>query len=121
MTTKTGWCKYCGQAQVMSVPDDWTQEQTDRDATAKCNCAEAVAQAAIEDMISRAESTVDAFFKDKSMDSTYKVLKTAIEPMARRSFKKLTITADGMTVTMKKTDSGIQVSTKEVIVESSQS
>lgn len=41
MKIMNGVCKFCGQVAAMEVPDDFTIEQANEEATKKCQCPEA--------------------------------------------------------------------------------
>lgn len=121
MKLVTGECKYCKQMKSLNVPDEWSEEDINTEATRKCDCEAAVAAEEVQRIITYAEADINRFFEDKGLDAFKEILKAAVEQVARKNVTKVTLTNDGYTVTMKRTKSGISVSIKHTTEEKTES
>ena len=59
-----GKCRFCGQYQMLSVPDSFNDVDIEDEATKKCDCAEAQADTKIKENIANTEGAIKDFFKD---------------------------------------------------------
>jgi len=122
MKTATGTCKYCGQIATLQVPEEFTQEIIDEEATKKCDCPEAQAFTKQQEEIANAEGMIKDFFKDREgMQKIKDILLSAVEPLAKSEIGAISISKDGYTGSMKPTKDGIKVSLKYTTVDSVES
>lgn len=122
MKTATGACKFCGQIMTLEVPDKFTQEDIDQEATKKCNCPEAEAITKQQEMIASAEGMIRDFFRDREgMDAIKLLLLSAVEPIAKGEIGAISISKGGYTGTMKPGKDSIKVSLKYTTVDSVES
>lgn len=121
MKLATGECKFCKQMKSISVPDNWDEETVNAEVTRKCDCDEAVAAEEVQRIITYAEADINRFFEDKGLDAFKEILKAAVEPVARKNVMKVTLSSNGYTVTMKRTNSGIGISLKHTTEEKTES
>lgn len=108
-----GKCRFCGQYQMLSVPDSFNDVDIEDEATKKCDCAEAQADTKIKENIANTEGAIKDFFKDKENLSVLKeLLLAAVKPLAEYKINKISISKAGYTGSMKPTKDGIKISLK---------
>lgn len=122
MKTATGVCKYCGQVIALQVPEEFTQDIIDEEATKHCECPEAKAITRQQETIASAEGTIRDFFEDKEgMEPIRMLLLSAVEPLAKNEIDSISISRNGYTGSMKPGKNGIKVSLKHTTVDSVES
>ena len=115
MVEATGICRYCGQTKLVEVPDFFTPEDIQEEASTECYCQGAKdhkkakeLEAMIEQQKESARGTTYQLFHEEFPDIE-KLLNSAIDPLAGHKFKKVTVsTDDGVTASIKWKD-GIEV------------
>ena len=113
MKSVDGVCRFCGQFMVLEVPESYTQEMTDEEATKKCKCPEAKAYTRMEENIANAEGAIRQIFKDRTeLETVRDILFNAVRPMAEESIGKISISKGADTCSMKPTKDGIRISIK---------
>ena len=120
MKTVSGACKYCGQIIALEVPESYTREMIDEEATKKCDCPEAETETKRQQAIAYADGAIKDFFKDKDgLESIQNILLQSVEPLAYGRIGKISISGGEYTAMMKPGKSGIKLTlvyaTKESI------
>lgn len=121
MKLATGECKYCKQMKSIQVPDSWNDDDVNAEVTRKCDCEEAVAAEEVQRIATYAQSDINRFFEDKGLEAFKEVLLAAVEHVARKNVMKVSLSSNGYTATMKRTNSGIAVSLKHTTEEKTES
>lgn len=85
-----GTCIYCGQNQMVRVPEDCEKGEADREATKLCSCDEAKEFQRIEQSIDVAEATIKEEYGNDP--ETQKILKAAVRPVAEHMMDKISVT-----------------------------
>lgn len=103
MVEKTGVCRFCGQNKLVEVPDSFTQDEIDEEASTECWCMDAKAykerkeyQAMVEQAKTSAKGTTLQLFHEDHPDIE-EVLNYAMNPLVDKKFKKITIATGGKT------------------------
>lgn len=108
-----GACKYCGQFVVMDVPENWTTDQIEEEATRKCTCEKAKAEMLIEDIISTSVYNLKEMFKD---NEDLKVMRdmalVMVEPLSRKRLDKVSMSHGNYALSMKRKTAKISISLK---------
>ena len=89
MKSVIGYCKFCGNSRMMEVPESYTQELVDEDATKKCDCDEAHHENAINAMINHTEYQLGEILKDREKIKEMSI--RLIEPLARGTIDQYSI------------------------------
>ena len=122
MKTATGVCKYCGQIMTLQVPEAFTQETIDEEATKKCSCPEAIAETRLSENIANTEGAIRDFFKDKKeLEVLEEMLLSSVVPIAKGQISKVAIAKGGYVGTMKPGKEGIKISLEYTTEESIES
>lgn len=103
MKEETGICRFCGQTKLVEVPDSFTQEQIDEEATLMCKCFEAKQykekkekEEQIEMAKTSAKGTTFELFHEE-FPEIEEILNSVMDPLTKKKFKKLTIQTGGKT------------------------
>ena len=115
LVEKTGVCKFCGQNKIVEVPDYMNEEEINEEASKECYCvgaknykAELEQRAIIEQQkMSARGTTLELFHEDFPVIE--KLLNEAIDPLADKKIKKLSITTDDGVRANIKWNGGIEV------------
>lgn len=110
MKSEIGYCKFCGQSRVMEVPDDYTQELIDADATKKCNCEEAQYENAINDMINHTEYQLGEVLKEH--EKIREMSLRMVEPLARNTISKYGVSFGSYALKLTRKSGKISISLK---------
>lgn len=122
MKTETGVCKYCGQIMTLQVPESFSQDVIDEEATRKCSCPEAVAETKMNESITNAEGAIKEFFAEREgLEDLEDLLMSAVVPLAKGRISKVSIAKGGYVGTMKPGKEGIKISLKYTTEESIES
>lgn len=122
MKTETGVCKYCGQIMTLQVPESFSQDVIDEEATRKCSCPEAIAETKMNESIANAEGAIKEFFAEREgLEDLEYLLKSAVVPLAKGRISKVSIAKGGYVGTMKPGKEGIKISLKYTTEESIES
>ena len=105
----------------IEVPDGFDQEDIDSEVTRKCDCAEAIAAEEVNRISTYAEADINRFFEDKGLDAFKEILMESVNQVARKNVMKVSLSANGYTAVMKRTNSGISVSLKHTTEEKTES
>ena len=110
---KQGMCKFCKQYIALEVPESYTEEDINEEATLKCDCPEATAYQEIKANIANTEGMIKDFFENKKgLENLRDMLLAAVEPLANHQITKITIGKGEYTGTMKPSKDGIKLSLK---------
>lgn len=122
MKQTQGKCKYCGQYIVLEVPDTFTEEDINEEASRKCSCPQAEARARIEENIASAEGAIKALFNEKE-NVTYMrdVLIGLARPIAEGKLGSVIITRGNYSAAMRPSKDGIKILLKHTEQESIES
>ena len=113
MKEVTGQCRYCGQTQIMQLPDNFTEEDITEEATRSCKCAQAKRYVRVEERIAGAESAIRELFKDYPDHEDLKnTLLGATRLVAENKYNKITISKGKYTASMKPGKEAIKISLK---------
>ena len=122
MKDAQGVCKFCGQAMVIQVPEEFTQEVIDEEIVRACDCPEAQAYTKQQEDIASAERMIRDFFKGKEdLEAIKNHLLSAVEDIATGRLSTISMSRSGYTGSMKPTKDGIKVSLKYTTVDSVES
>ena len=110
---KQGMCKFCKQYIALEVPESFTEEDINEEATLKCDCPEATAYQETKENIANTEGMIKDFFENKKgLENLRDMLLAAVEPLANHQITKITIGKGEYTGTMKPSKDGIKLSLK---------
>lgn len=115
LVEKTGVCRFCGQNKIVEVPDNFTEEEINEEASKECYCIDAKhykesleLKAMVEQQKMSARGTTLELFHEEYPEIE-ELLNNAIDPLAAHKFKKVSIqTDDGVSASIKWKD-GIEV------------
>lgn len=117
MTETYGTCIYCGQSQIIRVPEGTDEGEKSREATKLCKCDEAKEFQKIEQSIDYAQAIIEEEYgADKAAAG---LLIKAARPCAEHMLDKLTVTHGRVTYRLTRKKDGTlklekEVKTKEV-------
>ena len=113
MKQTEGACIYCGQIQMLEVPDNFTEEDINLEVTKRCKCTEAEVYTRREEQIAGAERAIKDIFKDyDNLNEVKDYLITAARPVAENKFSKISISKGNYTASMKPGKDAIKISLK---------
>ena len=113
MKEVTGNCRFCGQAQILKVPDTFTEADIEEEVTRKCDCEKATHYIKVEERIAGAEEAIRTIFKElPEMEDVKKHLLSATRLVAENKFNKITISKGKYTASMKPGKKAIKISVK---------
>ena len=103
-----GNCIYCGQSQVIRVPEDADEGEKNREATKQCTCGDAQQFKNIEQSIDIAESIIKTEYA--SDPAAQDLLMTAARPVAENLLDRLTVKHNTVTYKlMRKADGTLKI------------
>lgn len=116
LVEKTGVCRFCGQNKIVEVPDNFTDEEINEEASKECYCIDAKhykesleLKAMVEQQKISAQGEIFKHFNN-DYPLIEKIFNDAIDPIVNNEFIKMTIvTDDGVTAYIKKKKGGIKV------------
>ena len=92
LVQRQGICKYCGQYTVVEVPEKYTVEEINEEASRKCNCEGAVAAIQIEDIQAVAEANIREMFKNnEELNEMKAIALEMVEPLSQFKLSKITL------------------------------
>ena len=107
---------------TLQVPEEFSQDVIDEEATKKCSCPEAKAETMLNESIANTEGAIREFFKDKEgLDALKDLLMSAVVPLAKGSISKMAVAKGGYVGSMKPGKKGIVISLKYTTEESVES
>lgn len=113
MKEVTGQCRYCGQTQIMQLPDNYTEKDITEEATRSCKCAQAKHYVRVEERIAGAESAIREMFKDyPSLEDVKNTLLGAARLVAENKYNKITISKGKYAASMKPGKEALKISLK---------
>ena len=86
---RTGFCKYCGQAQMVEAAVDVSQEELDELATRQCNCGEAKEQRKKQKRMENAELWARSNFSENNGE--VQTVMNAVKAVGEYVFDNMTI------------------------------
>lgn len=116
MQAKTGTCRFCGQIRTVMVPDGkkFTEEELDAIAGTECNCSAAEEEREIGNVKDAARESIERILVKRERGTAAAILSAAVDPMARKKVKKVSVNMDGELVC------SMYMKGKKVIVEARQ-
>jgi len=116
MNAKTGMCQFCGQLLTVMVPDgkDFTEEELNTIAAAECTCSKAEEEREISSIKDAARESIERILDKKNRRTAAAILTAAVDPIARKKCKKVSVNMDGELVC------SMYMKGKRVIVEARQ-
>ena len=90
MQERIGTCIYCGQNQMVRVPEECEKGEIDREATKLCTCEEAQGFKKIEQSIDVAEIAIENEYE--SDPEVQKILLAAVRPVGEHLMDKISVT-----------------------------
>jgi len=87
---KTGKCIYCGQQNMVDIPDTATEQDCDIKATEQCKCEQAKKAKELKKIKLKSEANIEEYFT-KDFPEMAEILKAAVGPIAQRKIEKITI------------------------------
>ena len=113
MKQTTGTCIFCGQTQMIKVPESYTGKDIDIEVTKKCDCLEAKVYTKREEQIAGAERAVKNLFQDlPDMEDIKEYFIKAARPVAENKFNKVSISKGKYTASMKPGKEALKISLK---------
>lgn len=97
MIAKTGTCSFCGQFETVMVPEGkvFTQEELDAIASAECVCSAAEEEREIRCIKDAARDSIEKILASKNRNTAAAILTAAVDPIARKKCKKVSVNMDG--------------------------
>lgn len=89
MVERIGSCIYCGQTNMVRVPEDYEKGEIDREATKNCTCDEAKEFKRIEQSIDIAEITIKTEYENDP--AVKELLEAAVRPVAEHMIDKISV------------------------------
>lgn len=105
---KQGLCKYCKQYIALEVPENFTEDEVNEEASRKCNCEGARAAMQIEEIQAVAEANLKEMFKDNPcLKPMEEQAISIVEPMSKYQIHKASLNFGQYTLTMKRKEQKI--------------
>ena len=116
MKAKTGICRFCGQLRTVMVPDgkEFSEEELNAIAGTECNCSAAEEEREIGNIKDAAAESIEKILVKKERSTAAGILSAAIDPIARKKVKKVSVNMDGELVC------SMYMKGKKIIVEAQQ-
>lgn len=116
MKAKTGICRFCGQLRTVMVPDgkEFSEEELNAIAGTECNCSTAEEEREIGNIKDAAAESIEKILVKKERSTAAGILSAAIDPIARKKVKKVSVNMDGELVC------SMYMKGKKIIVEARQ-
>lgn len=116
MKAKTGTCRFCGQIRTVMVPNGkvFTEEELDAIAGTECNCSAAEEEREIGNIKDAASESIERILVKRERSTAAGILSAAIDPIARKKVKKVSVNMDGELVC------SMYMKGKKIIVEARQ-
>ena len=116
MKAKTGICRFCGQLRTVMVPDgkEFSEEELNAIAGTECNCSAAEEEREIGNIKDAAAESIEKILVKKEGSTAAGILSAAIDPIARKKVKKVSVNMDGELVC------SMYMKGKKIIVEARQ-
>ena len=116
MKAKTGICRFCGQLRTVMVLDgkEFSEEELNAIAGTECNCSAAEEEREIGNIKDAAAESIEKILVKKERSTAAGILSAAIDPIARKKVKKVSVNMDGELVC------SMYMKGKKIIVEARQ-
>lgn len=109
MEMKQGYCVFCGEARMVEVPEETSQELADQEATNECMCTRAVMIRERANQKEACISNIEALLEPKHREIA-EMFKDAIDAIQDTKIKRITVNTYGnKTARISKTKDGIKV------------
>lgn len=104
LVEKTGTCQFCGQMQMMDVPEGWAQEDVDAYIVEHCECKEAQAYTKLKKREEALDKSIETTFREGGgtflPDETRDLLKEAARLIMTGDLEQIQAKFEGVTGTI---------------------